>query len=180
MADDAERVREADNSQNIARAPSLVPTDADVPTDAPADAHNVSTSRPGQGIKTPESVSVELMALVEQGMSVREAAIKVGIHPRTAWRLVSRYNADLDALQEATRKIMALEALDRVDDWRLAARVGASKRGNHLPAKDWLLHSGMIEPLQGEHSGGIRIAINIGTDDRPMRIPSPLRENDEE
>ena len=140
----------------------------------------MSPSWRGSGNRTPTEVATAFYALIEQGLGSREAASQVGIHLRTAQRLLRSYDADYEALQDVTRKMLAIEALDRVDDWRTAARVGAAKRGNHLPAKDWLLHAGIIEPLQGEQQGHIRIAINIGTEERPMKIVSPLAQPEEE
>jgi hypothetical protein len=130
--------------------------------------------------KTSKQQIATLLAAIERGLSCREAASQAGIHLRTAYGVLARYEVDLGALQAATQKILAIEALDRVDDWRTAARVGAAKRGNHLPAKDWLLHAGIIEPLQGENQGHIRIAINIGTEERPMKIVSPIEQTTED
>ena len=185
MADDAERVREVDSDvnsvQTTANAPREALADAEANGDTvrhPEERQDVDTTRSsflrGTGNKTPTEVATEFLALIEEGLGPREASIRVGIHLRTAQRLLARYDADFEAIQAATRKILTVEALDRVDDWRVAARVGAAKRGNHLPAKDWLLHAGVIDPLQGENQAGIRIAINIGTEDRPMKICSPL------
>jgi Homeodomain-like domain len=179
MADDARRVREVHTEANNAQTTAIEPEEALADGELDALVDNVLQSKlapekRGVGNKTPERVAVKFLALIEQGVGHREAATRVGIHLRTAQRLLARYDADFEAIQAATRKILAVEALDRVDDWRLAARVGAQKRGNHLPAKDWLLHAGVIDPLQGENQAGIRIAINIGTEERPMKIASPL------
>lgn len=124
--------------------------------------------------KTPDNVALRFVALIEAGISTREAASECGLNISTAYQVLARSDADLETLRAATSKLMAVETLDRIDDWRTAARVGAQKKGNHAPAKDWLLHAGVIDNLASEQNTNIRIAIQIGTDDKPMRIASPL------
>jgi len=114
------------------------------------------------------------MAAIEAGVPARQAATDIGINIRTAYAALARSDADIDALRAATTKLLAVETLDRIDDWRTASRVGAAKKGNHSPAKDWLLHAGVIDNLASENNTNIRIAIQIGTDDKPMKIASPL------
>jgi len=52
-------------------------------------------------------------------------------------------------------------------DWRDAAKVGA-ERGRHEPAKDALLHLGVVEPVA---AGGPTVQIAIGC--VPPGIPAP-------
>src|SRR4030095_9611923 len=109
-----------------------------------------------------------------------ESAKILNLNLRTAYHILGRSEESFDALRAATRKLLAAGALDRLHDWQIASEVGARKKGNHVPARDWLLHAGVIDKLEGDGVGGIRIAINIGTDEQPMRIRSPLRQIDEE
>jgi len=57
--------------------------------------------------------------------------------------------------------LMASEAALRLDDWRQASDV-ASSRGDHRPAKEWLMHSGALEQLPdaGRSSGPAVVIIN--------------------
>ena len=147
------------------------PTAADASVE-PTVSTDVAVIQGQRGKKTDDELELALMSLVDQGLSVREAASHVGVNLRTAYHLMARSEESLDALRGATRRFMARQALQRVDDWRIASEVGARKKGNHAPARDWLLHAGVIDALESDHTS-VRIAINIGTDDKPMRVVSP-------
>jgi len=147
------------------------PTAADASVE-PTVSTDVAVIQGQRGKKTDDELELALMSLVDQGLSVREAASQVGVNLRTAYHLMARSEESLDALRGATRRFMARQALQRVDDWRIASEVGARKKGNHAPARDWLLHAGVIDALESDHTS-VRIAINIGTDDKPMRVVSP-------
>jgi hypothetical protein len=143
-------------------------SDAFEKTDAPAKLERAFSNK-----KTPDEKALALIALVEAGVSVREAASQVDVNIRTAYEVLARGDLELDNVRATVRRLMAAEALERVEDWRLAAQVGAAKKGNHAPARDWLLHAGVIDELSSD-SSGVRVAIHIGTDERPLKIPSPL------
>jgi hypothetical protein len=113
------------------------------------------------------------MGAIEAGIPARRAATECGINIRTAYGILARHEGDLDDMRNAVRKLLQVEALDRLDNWRTAAEVGAKLRGNHTPSKDWLLHAGILDPLASEAGPNVRIAINIGTDEQPMKIKSP-------
>lgn len=125
------------------------------------------------GKRTSQEVELALLQLVEEGNSVRDAAKVIGLPLRTAVEVMSRTADRLEALRAATRRLMVAGALDRLEDWRVASDVGARKKGNHAPARDWLLHAGVIDHLEAD-AASLRIAINIGTEEKPMRIASPL------
>src|SRR4030095_16435852 len=150
----------------------------DAPSVEPSSAY--AHGRNPTGKKTDEEVELALVQMVESGMSVRESSKNLNLNLRTAYQILSRSQEDIEALRTVTRKVLIAGALERIDDWRIASEVGARKKGNHVPARDWLLHAGVIDKLEGDGVGGIRIAINIGTDEQPMRIRSPLRQIDEE
>lgn len=72
-------------------------------------------------------------------------------------------------------KVMALLKANGVQvahEWRRAIEVASSK-GDHRAGLAWLLHGGLVDPLPSD-APNTRIAIVIGTDEHPMRIPSPL------
>ena len=58
-------------------------------------------------------------------------------------------------------------------EWRRAIEVASSK-GDHRAGLAWLLHGGLVDPVPSD-APNTKIAIIIGTDQHPMRIPSPLR-----
>jgi len=49
----------------------------------------------------------------------------------------------------------------------------AASKGDHRPAKDWLLHARSIEPVVEQGNQGARIAIIIGTPEHPIRVHPP-------
>jgi len=149
--------------------PALPPS-----SDAFANAGNLSQIEQAvKDKKTDDEKAVALIALVESGMSVREAATETGANLRTAYRMLARDEVEVDNVRAVVRRLMIGGALQAVDAWKLAMDVGAAKKGNHSPARDWLLHAGVIDELSSD-SSSVRVAIHIGTDDKPLRIPSPL------
>jgi len=148
-----------------------------VPTSAPTVAS--SLSRLGKIYKTEEELELALLSMVDEGRSVRESSKLLGINRRTAYHILGRHEENIEAIRVATRKVLIAGALDRIDDWQVASEVGARKKGNHAPARDWLLHAGVIDSIEADRVG-VRIAINIGTDEQPMRIISPLRRSADE
>ena len=50
------------------------------------------------------------------------------------------------AASEQALELMAAYALPAFTDWRRASRK-ASDRGDHRPARDWLMHAGIVDPL---------------------------------
>lgn len=159
-------------------ADTLQPDDATTDGSTPKGVELTPASR--AGIKwTDEEIELALIQAVESGESVRASAKNLNINLRTAYHILSRNAEDIDALRAVTRKVLAAQALERIDDWRIASEVGARKKGNHAPARDWLLHAGVIDSIEADRVG-VRIAINIGTDESPMRIISPQSRKVEE
>jgi len=111
------------------------------------------------------------MALIddlENGATLRDAARKIGVSHTTAWRWLRQYEGS----QESVAKYLAIRALDRVEDWEKASAAAATK-GDHRPAKDWLLHAKAIEPVADGNQGRTNIAIIIGTPEQPINISPP-------
>jgi hypothetical protein len=75
--------------------------------------------------------------------------------------------------REQVQKLLKASGPQIAREWIFAATQAAA-RGDHKPSKDLLLHSGLVDPVATD-AGGARIAIVIGTDQHPMRVPSPLR-----
>jgi hypothetical protein len=77
-----------------------------------------------------------------------------GCHRETA-RLIC-----LASTREA-QDLMAAAGSERLADWEQASRL-ASARGDHRPAKDWLMHAGTIDPLpeSGRGSGPAVVILN--------------------
>ena len=63
------------------------------------------------------------------------------------------------AVEHGATELMAAYAVPLFRDWRNASRK-ASDRGDHRPAKDWLLHAGILDPLP-ETGRGTGTTINI-------------------
>jgi hypothetical protein len=114
-----------------------------------------------------------VIAAIEEGKTPREAALLSSVSIRTVFRILSQADNTVDMMRAAFRKLLQAKALRRLEDWETASQVGALKKGNHAPARDWLLHAGVIDPLDSD-TASVKVAIVIGTDDKPMRIPSPL------
>jgi hypothetical protein len=111
-----------------------------------------------------------MLASIEDGLSIAQAATKHGIARHTAYRLVRHWDS-LD-LEGTTRNLLKLKGPQMVDTWVTAALAGALK-GNHVPAKELLTHAGIIEPVDGQNgTAGTRIAIVVGTTDAPVKIQS--------
>ncbi len=125
------------------------------------------------GLKDKQTNELVFMAAVESGAYVKQAAQACGLSERTAYRVLSRMEVDADSARDAIRKLMVVRGLEAMDNWRTAMDVGARKKGNHAPARDWLLHAGVIDPLVSDDRSRVNISINIGTDTQPMRIVSP-------
>jgi hypothetical protein len=128
----------------------------------------VDSSKDKQTHAVTASQAQTIFEMVEDGASLRLAAEKAGVSRQTAWRLMRSYEANT----EAAVKYMALKALERVEDWDTAARKAADK-GDHRPAKDWLLHVKAIEPVEDTGRQGLNVAIMIGTPDAPIRLQPP-------
>jgi predicted lipid-binding transport protein (Tim44 family) len=114
--------------------------------------------------------AAQLIAKVEQGMSIRQAATEVGLSRMTALRMVRAWDStDYDG---TVRNLLKLKGADAVEAWATAMRAGAVK-GNHLPARDLLTHAGIVEPVDGQNgTAKTQIAIVIGTPDAPVSVKS--------
>lgn len=115
-----------------------------------------------------EAQALEFFELIESSMSVTEASEKLGFSRRTGYRLVQKYEAKLDLAS----KLLSTKALAAVEDWATASKKAADK-GDHRAAKDLLLHTKAIEPVEDSSRQGMNIAIVIGTPEQPIRMNPP-------
>ena len=115
-----------------------------------------------------DAQALELRKLTDDGMTVAEAGQRLGIGRRRAYRILSRFDSEADLVA----KSMRISELERMEEWAAACQVAASK-GDHRPAKDWLLHARSIEPVADQANQGARIAIIIGTPEHPIRVHPP-------
>jgi hypothetical protein len=63
-----------------------------------------------------------LVAQLELGMTLDQAARSVGVSPRSVLRWLHDGRGELDELSIEARLVLAVERVRRVDDWREAAR----------------------------------------------------------
>lgn len=120
---------------------------------------------------TAEELAVKhatLIAKVEDGMSIRQAATETGLSRMTALRLVRAW--DSTDYAGVVRNLLVSKGIAAVEDWAHASRQ-ASDKGRHEPARDLLTHAGIIDPVTGQSgTGQTNIAIVIGTPDNPVSL----------
>ena len=136
----------------------------EIVTPQPEVTKSVTTDTVSKGVTAEQAQTI--FRAVEDGASLREAGALAGVSHTTAWRLMRSYEANV----EAAAKYMAAKARQRVEDWDHASAKAAS-RGDHRPAKDWLLHVHAIDPVAQESA--VQVAILIGTPEQPIRLLSP-------
>ena len=152
-----------------------------------ARATELSPSRKGRGVRASRFTTLERYEILQlhrknPDMPYSEIAALTGFKKDRVRELCLA--ADKTAVD-----LMASEAEIRLDDWRTASGV-AAKRGDHRPAKEWLLHSGALDQLPdtGKGTGPAVVIINaplpgmpggvsIGTphDVRALRSDDPDR-----
>ena len=84
-------------------------------------------------------------------MTFRALAKTCGCSLETAHKVVT-------AAEHAIPDVMASNAAPMLTQWRRAASA-AARRGDHRPAKEWLLHAGSIDPLPDTKGSGPSITI---------------------
>ena len=89
--------------------------------------------------------------LSDSGMGQSEIVTRLHIAPKTVKELIAEAKATLER-----------ESAGVLQDWRTAASMGALK-GLHAPAKDWLLHAGIIQHIADSKPAGPQIIIGIST-----------------
>ena len=98
-----------------------------------------------------QALTVAVRTLAESGMSQTAISDKLVIAPKTVKELIAEAKQTLEG-----------ESLGVMADWRVAATVGA-QRGRHEPARDWLLHAGIIQPIADQKPQGPQVIIGIAS-----------------
>ena len=130
--------------------------------------------RRGQGKRITWADRVRLLELHREhpAWSCRQLALAANVHHETA-RLA------ILAVAQRTSDLMAACALARLTDWRRASRA-AARRGDHRPARDWLLHANVIDPLPdpSRGSGAPIVIVNHPLPGMPASpVPIDARQN---
>lgn len=108
--------------------------------------------------KQSDDRNIAILADLTNGLSYRAIAAKYEVGLGTVARLAVK----MTPFKGAARNYMIAKALEVADDWLDASRE-AAKRGDHRPAKDWLLHAQEIEPIADKPQLGIQINVGNGT-----------------
>jgi predicted DNA-binding protein (UPF0251 family) len=113
--------------------------------------------------------AVTLRDLIRDGLTVEAAGRQLKMSRSTVFRRLQLIEEDID---RGVLNLLTAKALDRVDDWEKASQQAAGK-GDHRPAKDWLLHAKAIDPVNDGSQGRMQVAIMIGTPEQPIRLSPP-------
>lgn len=116
--------------------------------------------------RTERDIAV-LADLDDQKLSYREIAAKHDIGLGTVAAIAAKWKP----VRNITAKFMVSKALARLDDWETAS-AEAAKKGDHRPAKDWLLHAQEIEPIADSPKLGIQI--NVGNGGAPVQAVNDI------
>ena len=128
--------------------------------------------KPGRGSQvTPkERLEIQRLFLVE-GLTKTAIARQTGRTRETVGGVLQ--GADFDRLKahieseifDDARRILKANVVRAANAWPRAIDA-ASKKGNHKPAKDLLMHTGVIEPLgeSGAHGALLLVGVNIYKD----------------
>jgi hypothetical protein len=124
------------------------------------------------------------LAYLEFGGRVTRVALatQFGVNRETVAECIK--GPDFEALQLQFEKELRATAFDRLkakvpaaaDAWCDSIDVAAS-RGDHKPARDLLLHTKVIEPVQKTDGEGIIINIGAGSGEVKIGILSPLAQS---
>jgi len=130
------------------------------PQDVDAEAQYIASPDPeytGNRI-APERKAVIYTLRDTLGLSTTAIADRLTMDWRTVNAILKR--RDTDAI--AARNLLDVNSLDAAKAWVLACQTGAAK-GRHEPARDLLLHRGVIEPVKVEApSNSVVVVLNGG------------------
>ena len=143
---------------------------------------NAPRRKPGRGsqVMPDERREIQRMHLVE-GLNQRQLADRFGRTRETIAKQLQ--DDDFQAVKREVHAEMAVEARSTLrghvrvaaKDWVTASRI-AAKRGDHKPAKDLLMHAGVIERL-GDTAGS-QVTVLVGMPGRPAMLPPTQAEID--
>jgi hypothetical protein len=119
---------------------------------------NTMAKRPvGRGVALTLDEREQVAMLKAGGMSKSAIARKMNRPRKTI--IATLKHADVEEMRQRARADLTDGLRQFVADWRAASLEGA-RRGRHEPARDALLHVGVIEPV--ENRGMSNIIINAG------------------
>ena len=124
--------------------------------------------KPGRGndVSAAEAKEIQLTALLE-GMPMQALADRFGRTRRTISRVLRRpsFQAMKDRIDAETvteaRQVLASHRTTAAQAWIRAMQTAAQK-GWHQGARDLLLHTGTIDPVN-QNGSGPAVIVNIGT-----------------
>jgi len=91
------------------------------------------------------------------------------------WETVDAILKTREADAVLSRNLLDASSLDAARAWVLACQTGAAK-GRHEPARDLLLHRGVIEPIKQEApNNSVTVVLNGGTAPPELRVVSPAK-----
>lgn len=115
-------------------------------------------------LATTQRKEIKILRLAAENVPQNQIAKLVGVHESTVSRILSEYE---DTGIAALQKLKAA-SLDAATNWATIAKT--SKK--HDAAKDLLLYSGAIQPLESD-TGGAKVTINIGMPGAPVSVEPP-------
>jgi hypothetical protein len=71
-------------------------------------------------------------------------------------------------VREVVRRRMVAKADGAVDHWERSMGVAAD-RGDHKPSKDWLMHAGVVDPVDSTESGP-KVIVQIGVSAAEVKV----------
>jgi hypothetical protein len=120
--------------------------------------HRYTSPNP-KGFRLTESDRLHILRLhrTRPDLSTEQIAKACKVSRETARNLIRAYELQD---RELIRAAMASRTPEMLESWAAAARTGA-RYGKHSPARDWLLHSGAIEPLVQQPQLAVAV-VNVG------------------
>lgn len=115
-----------------------------------------------------EARQLQIMDALSRGESYAEIQARFTCSSATIAAIAKRM-ADFES--GAVAKLMSVKALDMINLWQDAA-VNGAKTGKHAPAKDWLLHARVLDPVQSDSGSGAKVAVIIGAPGQPVTLPN--------
>lgn len=149
--------------------------ESQVERQAPPAVQPAPRHEPGRGSAMAEDeIQSVRMDFICNGLSRLQLAEKYGRNRATIARCLDgrefeelRREVDREVRQVVRRRMVA-KADDAVGNWERSMS-NAAERGDHKPAKDWLMHSGVIDPIEATENGP-RVVVQIGVSADEVKV----------
>ncbi len=150
--------------------PSSTPaatTALEAASDAKAEQNERSVVQQSDDTET-RTRELEILDALARRVPYREISdtYKISLGSLTA---IAKRTAEIES--GAVAKLMQTRALDAIDLWH-AAMINGAINGKHAPAKDWLLHAKVLDPVQSDSGSGAKVAVIIGAPGQPVTLPN--------